>query len=269
MSGSRNISSWSERQQVLAILLMAGAVIVLIAYFILLPMNQNKKRIERQIRDMSSRLLSQNYGGDEKTLFVRLHAEERFNLTVRKDLETLMSRLATFPDQRDLVSTNVSHIDFKVALHAAEAGVAPYKLGMDDAVDSDEDPRVLTLQLRAAERILNIATNSGILEIDRVEPMPLVDYRAGTRDDLYMEELPVFLSCQCDMKSLFALFAATLDQSSACVIRRIRIRKVALGARDSVRVDAVISALLFPKTLDEIAWPVVVKETQIINPGGA
>ena len=47
--------TWSERQQVLAIILMAGIIIGLLWFFILIPQTRQRRQLNNQIEAMRSR----------------------------------------------------------------------------------------------------------------------------------------------------------------------------------------------------------------------
>jgi Tfp pilus assembly protein PilO len=268
----------SRQWQVPAVLLTAGLLIFLLSYSLLLPLRRQKQKLKESNDIVAANLQRQNYGGDESTLSRRKLAEEHLTRKLRDQWTQLTERLAAFPDQRELAKTQVDHIDFKVALYEVQkrlkwksTSVAiglPAHLGMDEEVDSEEDARELMLQLRAVEKIVDIALDLKIKDIRHVEPLPPLEYPARNGQDIYMEEYPVYISFHGDMNTIYEFFQSVLAEGNACVFRDLRIEKAKPDKESILEVDVVVSAILFPKSIDELGVQGVEKAQKILNVSG-
>ena len=101
----------------------------------------------------------------------------------------------------------------------------------------------------------------------RVEPLAPIEYTIGAEEQVYMEEYPIFLGFLSDMDTLYDLLQAALKEENACVFRRFRIQKLGPTRQGLLEANVTVSALLFPKKLDELTWPAQAG-SRAINPHG-
>jgi hypothetical protein len=255
------LKSWSERQQVVAILLMAGAMIVALWFFLLLPQNRDRKQLESDISNLRKQLASRNYLVGEHALQDRKSAEVTYNRNLHSEWTNMVARMQTFARKGDLTNY-VGHIDYKVALfdvrqrllkksRTKNIRIRHYDLGMEDAVRSDEDARKLMLQLRTVEKIVDFALDLQINMLRDIDPLPPLQHKAAPGQKPFAEEYPVDLEFYGNLENLYQMFAAILDSDSTLVLRRLRVLSEP-NRPDVLRVTAVMSTLVFLRDPDEL-----------------
>lgn len=255
----------TERQQLTAIIIGAVAALFSLWHFVMAPQNRRRSEIEQEIRRKVSSLSDRNLLQEEAPLRNQLFSEEhRVRGLSQQWLETA-ERLAGFPDQQNLGRTEmVPRIDYKAALFAVrqrlraksdEIGVSlPHALGMEDAVATDEDTRKLMLQLRAAERLTDMALDLRIAEIQHIEPLPPIRHTLADGQPPFMEEYPVRMVFHGNMENVHALFKAVLMPEHVFSFRHVRIdRRPSSRSPDELTVNIVLSALLFLQDAGDIA----------------
>jgi Tfp pilus assembly protein PilO len=257
------LKTWSERQQVLAIILMAGSAIFAIYFFLLMPQNRKRRLLKREISDMRSQLRQQNYLTGESALRRERDEEDGHNRGLRAQWTNLAVRLAAFSNQAELADSHVGHIDFKVALFdvrrrlqykSRQLGISlPHDLGMDDEVRSNEDARQLMLQLRAVEKLVDVALDLKISMLRSIEPMPQILHRVGGSAEknepgkAYLEEYPVQVEFFGSFENLYELLHAILEPEHVFVLRRLRVESTSYASPGLLTIKAMLSALVFTK----------------------
>jgi len=266
----------SERQQVLAVIMMAGMLIFALWFFLLLPLNRQRHRLERDIEEMTGYLARKNYLLPEDVLGKTKSKACDFNRNIHDDWLELMSRMAAFPNQEMLAGSSVNRIDFKVALFqvrhrllgkSRSMGIElPRDLGIEETVAGNEDARRLMLQLRAVEKLADLALDLKINRLRYLEPMPPVQHRAGN-DQVYIEEYPVRMDFDGTLDNVYSLFKAILDPAHVFVVKHFRLENPGPGDGDRLRVSAVLSALLFVQDPDAVI-PAPKKSSDWVPPMG-
>lgn len=266
----------SERQQVLAVIMMAGMLIFALWFFLLLPLNRQRHRLERDIEEMTGYLARKNYLLPEDVLGKTKSKAYDFNRSIHDDWLELMSRMAAFPNQEMLAGSSVNRIDFKVALFqvrhrllgkSRSMGIElPRDLGIEETVAGNEDARRLMLQLRAVEKLADLALDLKINRLRYLEPMPPVQHRAGN-DQVYIEEYPVRMDFDGTLDNVYSLFKAILDPAHVFVVKHFRLENPGPGDGDRLRVSAVLSALLFVQDPDAVI-PAPKKSSDWVPPMG-
>jgi hypothetical protein len=253
----------SERQQVLAVILMAGMLIFALWFFLLLPLNRQRHRLQREIEEMASFLASRNFMLPEEVLGNTKQKAYDANRRIHDDWLRLMDRMATFPNQQALVESSVGHIDFKVALFQVRQRLLgksralnielPRDLGMDDSVTGNEDARRLMLHLRAVEKLADLALDLKISRLRHLEPMEPIQHRAG-QNTVFMEEYPVRIDFEGTIENVYSLFNAVMEPGHVFVVKNLRVENPSQDG-ERLQVSAVLSALLFTRDPDEVIPP--------------
>jgi Tfp pilus assembly protein PilO len=248
--------TWSERQQVLAIILMAGLIIGLLWFFILIPQTRQRRQLNNQIQAMRSELARRSFLRDVPTLQKFNDDETRHTKELLAQWSELASRLATFTNQNQLVSAEVGNIDFKVALldirqrllrKARSANISmPRDLGMPELVTSNEDARKLLLQVRSVEKIVDLSLDLNISRVRNIEPLPPMRHGAEIAGGDFMEEYPVSIEFQGSLDSVYELLQAILRSSTPFILKALRIESMEQRG-GTLKVNAVVSSLLFIK----------------------
>jgi hypothetical protein len=259
-------NSLSERQQVVSIIVLAGLALAVLWFSLLWPLSRRRMALEQEIEGMKVELARSNYLLGEMPLRHRKLIAEHFGQALSGEWRLAAERLSTFSDQEVSEERDVSTIDFKVALFevrerlrqkAAEQGIrSSFELGIDEKVLSNEDARKRMLQLRAVERLVDLALDLKIPRIEQVEPLEPAKHRVAETGDVYMEEYPVRITFSGTLPHCYELLRAVLRPERVFVFRRLRIEKEAGEKPDAVRVDATLSALVFlrePEDLKAVA----------------
>lgn len=251
-----DIKTWSERQQVLAIIVMAGAAIFALWFFLLLPQTREGKKLAGQINATQSELVKKSFLSDEKTLSAIKAKEDEHTGKLLAQWTEVAGCLGTFSNQQDLVAAAVDRIDFKVALlgvrqrllrKARSENIAlPPSLGMTEFVGSSEDARKLLLQLRSVEKLVDLSLNLNISRVRNLEPLQPIRHSADIAGGEFLEEYPVRIEYQGTLDSLYDLLHATLQSPNAFMLKGLRIESMEPRG-GIVKVNLVLSALLFLK----------------------
>ena len=149
----------SERTQVVLIIVIMTLLLVGIWFFLIRPQKQQRRANEAMLR----RLQTNEYRNMNKVAMNAAVVREEDTLkALRKEWRQVMQRVGTFANQEALRKSEVDRIDYLVELfrirqrlnqksEALGVQLIPTRLGMEDTVYSNEDARLLMLQLRAVE----------------------------------------------------------------------------------------------------------------------
>ena len=116
MSLAGSSSKWAERYQVLTIIVGAGVVMAAVWFFLLLPLNQKRRRLERSNRNTRSELAAGNYLLGEGPLRLEKDRAAAHNAELHNAWDQLTRGLTLFPDYASYPEGSVERIDFKVQL---------------------------------------------------------------------------------------------------------------------------------------------------------
>ena len=257
-------NTWSERQQVAVIIAMAGIVIVVLWILVLGPLNLMRRSLEQQIRDMRGQLAEKNFLVGEDVLRERQRMEILSGQRMLREWEESVGRLTAIGTVGDDAELRVGHIDFKVALLEARYRMRrkaqalninlPRDLGMEETVPSGEDARKLLHQLRALEKLTDLALDLQVGAIRALDPLPPIRHPApdGT---VFLEEYPVRVRFEGGIDQVFEWVRATLQPGQTFALRGLRIDGTPRGAPSTLTVTAVMSALVFPGDIRELLGP--------------
>ena len=236
---------------------LSGLVLVLLGlYFGLLkPAFDQRSDLRAEIESKTMELQRSGYFMGEAPLLAQKDARERDLRRRLEEWQELTRLLATFPDQDQLGTQDVGNIDYKFQLYATRGRLrrkaseqnidVPALLGLPDEIDSDDEARVLMLQLRSVETLVDTAIEYGIADIRSIDPLPPLQHRAGPEAESFMEEYPLRIIFEGDMQRLYRLWEAMFQTNQAMLLRNVAMEKSALEHPDRVRMTATLSALLF------------------------
>ncbi len=273
-----SIKAWSERQQVLAVIVMAGLVMTALWFFLLLPQNRGRKLLERRISQKEQQLASKDYLRGERALRRERDDEVTYNRHLHDEWTNTVAHMTAFPQHQHLLRDDVGHIDYKVALfdvrqrllkksQEMKIGLRHKDLGMDEAVRSDEDARTLMLQLRTVEKLVDFALNLQIDLLREIDPLPPIYHRLQPDQDPHIEEYPVSIEFYGNLQTLFELFEAASYPENSFVMRRSRIESEP-ARPDLLKVNVVMSALVFLRDPDELVDTIPKKPVKLSKPLG-
>lgn len=255
---------WSERQQVVAIIAATVVALAALWYLVMLPQNVMRRNLERQIAEKREELQRKNLLFGEEVLREMRAAEFEAGRRMEEEWTAMSRRLAAVAAAPEDAELRVGHIDFKVALYEARfrmnrkarmLGIAlPRDLGMDEAVPSGEDARKRLLQLRALERLTDVALDLKVGVIRGLEPLPPMRH-AGPDGAVFLEEYPVRVTFDADIGRIYEWFRATLAEDRTFALRHFRVDGTPRGAPETLTVTAVMSALVFPRDAAELLGP--------------
>ena len=242
----------TEQQQVLLIILAAIGALVGIWFGLLRPMQQKRAEIA-ELEEKQKKSAFANYSMDDM-LATAAH-ETQGGEQLKAEWEATVERLATFPNQKALRSSDVGRIDYKVELfntrvrliqksERLDVQLVPVDLGLADALGGTEDEvRVRTLQMRAVERLADLALDRRIQRLRKIDPLPPMLHKDKAGKPLF-DEFPVKADFDIEFDNLFILFQSVFEEGQIFVFRDIRIESGAMPD-DPLRVKATMSALLF------------------------
>jgi DNA-binding transcriptional MerR regulator len=277
MNISINLSEWSERQQVLAIIVLGSTLLFVLSFFLLLPQIRKNEALKADIKKIESQLSARNFMRDEATLQKILKEEERHLAELLQDWNTLADRMTTLTDWQDIAETRVDVIDYKVALYSVQQRLnrkaltmnikLPPDLGMNAEIAGSEDARRRMLQLRSVEKLVDMILNLKIASVRIIEPLPQVQHPAPGTTDIYLEEYPVRLLFRGNRENLYAMLHGILESQNTFFLRSIRIEP--LGPPfEELEAHAVLSCLLFTKDVKELAKPAAPTKPKATGPLG-
>lgn len=253
---------FSERQQVVVIIVAIVAVLGALWFFLLKPMRSQRKAIENKRIQIAKKFGS----SDKPSLEAALKVASIELATVQAEWQQATSRLATFADQADLARREVGRIDFKVKLFherrrllekSETLGIplVPTGLGFGDDVTSNNDARTMMIQLRAVEQLADLVLDLGINRLLKIEPLSQIThtYTPYKKDkkgrslpsETSFEEYPVVIEFETTLEKLYTLIHAVMIKNQVYVFKKIRIN-AGPSKEAPLHVVAEMSALLFP-----------------------
>jgi len=255
-------SRLSERQffmmSLTGIFILVGALYV----GILRPKLQERNQLKSQIRNRVQQLQSSGDLMGEASLLRKKRAIDGEVQLLVEEWNTITEGLSAFANQRQWRTVDVAKIDYKFYLFATRDRLrkkargqkidVPVELGMSDEIYSNEVARELMLQLLAVEKLVDTAIEYGIADIRSIEPLPPVIHQAEQATEPYMEEYPLEVIFEGDMKRLYRLWEAMLQPGSAMMLRNIAMSKTSRDRPDEVRMTATLSSFLFLKDAEDI-----------------
>ncbi len=257
-----DIKTWSERQQILAVILTTGGMIFGLWYFIMYPGNKERMALESRIATQRNRLAQRGLLMDEDALRKRLRHEEGYRDVLLDEWRQTAERLGGFPNQTSLAMAPVSKIDFKVELINARNELQktsrdlnirlPYDLGMDEAVHSNEDARKLMLQLRSVKKMADLLLGLKVHKLGRIEPIEPVMHAIGDTAIDYIEEYPVRMEFYGSLENVYGLFSAMMKEDHVFFLKNLRVESASLETPGLLRINATLCMLLFFKDPTEL-----------------
>jgi len=273
MSASRiDLKSWSEQQQVGAVILIAGLLIFLLCFFLLLPQIRQRRALESRIARMRAKLEASNLMLGEDALVARAREEQRHVEALRSEWDETVAHLSAAEEGDD----SVAHIDFKMALFEVERRLLkkgrdaeiklPHDLGVRETVESDQDARVLMHQLRAVERLVNLALDLNIDTVSSVQPLPARFHSARKGGEVFVEEYPVHLQFNGSLQNLYDILHGSLGRGMSMMLRNLQVQTVSPRNSELLRVDTVMSMLVFVAEPEEAVPPA--RRVLLVQPRG-
>lgn len=262
--------NWSERQQVLAIIVMGGLIMFALWYFLLLPQNRRRARMRREVSRMESELRQKDLFHGRSALRRKRDMEQEAVEKLMTEWQETAERLAAFPDQYVLAGSEVDRIDYKVALfevrtrllrksRQARIGL-PHDLGMTDAVTSNENSRKLLLQLRAVEKLVDLALDLQINLLQQITPLPVIEHIAEGATTPFLEEYPVRLEFFGTIENVYNKLEKILQKEDVFVLRNLRVETPAKAGSPTLRIRTTLGALVFVRSLDDVLGPLPVSK---------
>jgi len=241
----------TERMQVVLILLFVLVSAFLTVEFVLLP----QREMAEQNRSVHEQLAGSRYASLSITNMQAIAEHEAANLqTLSNEWARIAERLATFPNQTVMQSTEVNRIDYKVQLYEIrqrlqaksdelKIQLMPTELGLDESLTSGDAIRVRMMQLKAVEKLADLTLDRQIQRLVEIYPLEPVQH-ADKKGKKFFVEYPVRLECDVDFEHLYTFFQSVFDENQVFAFRNIRIES-GPTFDSKLRVKAVLSALLF------------------------
>lgn len=251
MNSSRYQRYASERHQVVIIIVLSAVAILGLWGFLLRPQMARRRDIDRQWkRHQNSRYAHMS----KEDLLRERDAAADALARMQTQWDTIRKRLSTYTRAEALEDAHVGNIDYKVELlnerrrlgeksDALGIELVPRDLGMQAAVTTQKDARILLLKLRAIEKLADLALDRRISRLIAIEPLEPVYHRLPGSDVVYMEEFLVQTEFDVTLPALYQLMHSVFIRNRVFVFRQLRVN-AGLTPDDPLRVNAVLSALI-------------------------
>ncbi|MGQ9663625.1 MAG: hypothetical protein ACUVWX_15035 [Kiritimatiellia bacterium] len=273
------LKNWSQRQQVLAVLLIAGAVIIALWFFVMTPLNRERRRLEREIAEMRSQLARKNYLLGEEVLQAKKMEALREAALLQNEWRDTIDRVALPVTLEEQDEGGVERIDYKMAWleacyrltrKARDLNVAlpPDVVGISPEVTTAEDPYKLMLQLRAAEKLLDAAMDLKINAIKSIKPLAPIPHTHGSAQEVYLEEYPIQISFYGTLENMYKFLSAICQPGQVFAVRRMKIDAASASKPKLLAVTAEVTAFIFLKTPEKMSIPLPQRD-QRVGPKGS
>ena len=269
----------SERKQIVIIILAVSAILFILWYFLLLPINRERAKLEADIDTMASELAQKNYLLGEDALQHKLDIEiSRYN-GIEKEWKDTVTHLGALTLSDDIATSGVAHIDFKVKLFnvrqrllqkSRTLGISlPNDLGVDETIVSDEDAYQRMLQLKVVEKLVDLTLDLKIKTVRGLTPLPPIAHRGGANQAEYFREYPIELDLYGTQDNLYELLDVVMEPGHVFVLRGLRVEPSGRSRSDLLNIKAVMSALVFLKNPgDLVVAPIKAKSERPRRPMG-
>jgi Tfp pilus assembly protein PilO len=267
---------WSEREQVVAVLVIAGAVLGLLWFFLLLPMNRQRHRLERDIDAMSAELEQRNFLLGEDALQRKLNEAMAAQRSLNEEWQKAVQCFGSFAGKDESLTSSVAHIEFKVELFDVRRRLQqksrqldirlPPNLGVPEAVESDDDAYQRTLQLRVVERLVDMALDLKIRTVKEIRSLPPIVHKVDAEE--FFREYPLELDLFGTQTNLYEFLNVVSEPGDVFVLRGLRVEPAGRSRVDLVNIKALMSGLVFVKAPSELPGAPPPAPTGLRRPGG-
>jgi Tfp pilus assembly protein PilO len=242
---------WTERMQVVFILLFVLISLFLTIQFVVFP----QRELSENNRAVREQLESSRYASLSLSNMQSIANHESANLlSLSNEWSRIAERLTSFPNQKAEEHTVVNRIDYKVQLYEIrqrlqtksdelKIQLMPTELGLDETVASGDAIRVRMLQLKAVEKLADLTLDRQIQRLVEIYPLSPVTHKDKKGRKIF-EEYPVRLECDVDFEHLFTFFQSVFEENQVFTFRNLRIES-GPTFESKLRVKAILSALLF------------------------
>ncbi len=274
-------SKVSERKQVVMIILAVCAILFILWYFLLLPMNRERSRMEADIDTLATELAQKNYLLGEDALQRKLDMEANRYKNLAREWQDTVAQLGALElnDDSSTADVAVAHIDFKVKLFTVRHRLLqksrkldislPNDLGVDETIVSDEDAFQRMLQLRVVEKLVDLTLDLKIKTVRALRPLPPIAHRGGANQTEYFREYPLELDLYGTQDNLYELLDVVTEPGHVFVLRGLRVEPTGRSRSDLLNIKAVMSALVFLKAPGDLATkPIKAKNDRPRRPMG-
>ena len=241
----------TERAQVILIILFIAISAFCTVQFIVFPqrdMADNNRSVREQLENS-------RYSKFSITDMQAMAKLEDANLTqLSNEWARIAERLAAFPNQTTLRDAKVNLIDYKVDLYEIrerlktksdelKIQLVPDDLGLDEKITSSDALRVRMLQLKAVEKLADLALDRQIQRLVEIYPLAPVAH-TDKKGNKTFEEYPVRMECDVDFEHLYTFFQSVFEENQVFTFRNVRVES-GPTFDSKLRVKAILSALLF------------------------
>lgn len=259
------LDKFSERQQVVTIIAVTAVIIGGLSYFLLWPQIRDHRAARKQIATISAKLAKSTYATGEAALSARRAALIKNRQALDREWTNIVAQVAAFPAEAAMTNETISAIDYKMALFdvrehlgrkATDRGISlPPDLGMRDTVDSGEDPRLLMMQLRALEKLVDLTIDIRIEMLRHVTPLPPIRHKIPGKEDDFIEEFPLHIEFYGSLQNLYDFLHETLEPGRVFALKNLLVEAASANNAELLNIDAVMSAIVFMTDPTKVAPP--------------
>ena len=241
----------TERAQVVFIILIIAISAFCTVQFVVLP----QRAMADNNRSVREQLESSRYAKFSIADMQAMATLETTNLTqLSNEWARIAERLAAFPNQTMLRNTEVNLIDYKTDLYEIrerlkvksdelKIQLMPDDLGLGEKITSSDALRVRMLQLKAVEKLADLALDRQIQRLVEIYPLSPVEHK-DSKGKRTFEEYPVRMECDVDFEHLYTFFQSVFEENQVFTFRNVRVES-GPTFDSKLRVKAILSALLF------------------------
>lgn len=259
-----NLDRISERQQVLIIILTGSITLFALCFLLLTQFRIWRAKLELNNRNIAANLAKRNLFLPEKILEQHCAAEINRNKLLFNQWTNILS-IIDFTTQCPFLTTNsnVGNIDFKVALFETKSIIfkkannlsarLPSSIGFADVVASSEDSKILMIQLKTVETIINKALDAEIREIREVVPLKPVIHSINADENIpFCQEFAVRIEFVSNFPSIFKFLKSTLSPPGVFALRKYKLEPQKTDTEFLLLVRMELSALITSKKTELI-----------------
>lgn len=248
----------SPARQKWLILAIAGSLVMtgVLLFGVWLPLRARTAETRERYREQRALIDAASEQSPEAELLREVKRAENVNHMLQTELDYWLERRNTFTRERPFAQISAGQdegrIDFKVALYNARTGLIaraasnqvqiPYTLGLDETIRTDTRVETALSQLAATVKLVNLAIDTGIPEIEHIQPLQPTLSTIGGRPGSRLREYPVALDVRCRFNSALTFLTHLAHPDSGFALNHFSLARGSLEGHTDLTLRLVASA---------------------------
>jgi Tfp pilus assembly protein PilO len=247
-----------ERKRLVILLVGSLVLLAVLWVFALLPALREHGELLEELAAMDGGLKTFQEK-DVATLFSEVRAEHQ---ALKQEWESLRSAAMTFEEGSPLGEVSPTNeegrIRFRVAhkeareqlsARAVEAGTAlPYKLGVEETIEEEENPEMRLWQLASMVQLMNTCMDVRVPSITEAKALPPRILYTREEGPSALVEYPIRIRMQGSFETAILFLESLREEGRFFTLRNFQMESRGLDAIDDLELLAVCSAVL-PETV--------------------